>query len=165
MLTLNGAKKTGWDISILDVATGKPRVFLETPFTELGAALTSDARWIAYSSNESGQVEVYVQSLGNDGGKWQISTAGGGRPRWSRNDSELVFQSPDDKLMVVDVKLVPTFAASVPRLFFDPRLRAINGYQFAFAPDGKRLLINRAIEQPVVTPVTLVQNWTQGLGK
>jgi len=44
MITNNVAKKTGGDISILDVATGKPRCLLETPFMELGAALTSDAR-------------------------------------------------------------------------------------------------------------------------
>ena len=165
MITNNMTTKTGWDISILDVATGKPRVFLQTPFMELGAALTSDARFLAYSSNESGQNEVYVQSLGTDGGKWQISTAGGGRPRWNHDNSELIFQSSDDKLMAVDVKFLPTFAASVPRLLFDPKMRAVPGYQYALSPDGKRFLINRAIEQPVVTPVTLVQNWTQGLGK
>jgi len=65
----------------------------------------------------------------------------------------------------VDVKFLPTFAASVPRLLFDPKMRAIPGYEYALSPDGKRFLINRAIEQPVVTPVTLVQNWAQGLGK
>jgi Tol biopolymer transport system component len=165
VITNNGAKKTGWDISILDVATGKTRVFLETPFAELAPALSADGRLVAYFSNESGQNEIYVQSLGSDGGKWQISTAGGSRPRWNRESDQLVFQSPDDKLMVVDVKVKPVFTASVPRLLFDPKIRQLNGTQFALAPDGKRILVNRALEQPVVTPVTLVQNWTQGLGK
>ena len=165
IMTNNVAKKTGWDIAILDVATGKSRVFLETPFNELAPAISSDGRWIAYSSNESGQNEIYVQSLGNSGGKWQISTDGGARPRWTRGDRELVFQSPDDKLMAVDVKIVPEFTASVPRLLFDPKLRQANGMHYDISPDGQRFLVNRAIEQPVVTPVTLVQNWTQGLGK
>lgn len=164
-MTNNGAKKTGWDISILDVATGKARVFLETPFSELGPTLSRDGRWLAYASNDSGTAEVYVQSLGNDGGKWQISTDGGNRPRWSRDDGELVFQTPDDKLMVVDVKLTPQFTAAVPRPLVDPKLRQINGMQFALSQDGKRILVNRPIEQAVVTPMTLVQNWTQGLGK
>ena len=165
VMTNNGAKKTGWDISILDVASGKTRVFLETPFNELTPALSSDGRWLAYFSNESGQNEIYVQSLGTDGGKWQISTAGGARPRWSRDDTEILFQSPDDKLMVVGIKLTPVFTASVPRLIFDPKARQLAGMQYALSPDGKRVLVNRAIEQAVVTPVTLVQNWTQGLGK
>jgi Tol biopolymer transport system component len=163
MMTNNGAKKTGWDISILDVATGKPRVFLETPFGELAPTLSSDGRWLAYQSNESGTSEVYVQSLGADGGKWQISTDGGVRPRWSRDDGELFFLSPDDKLMVVDVKFQPTFTASVPRQLVDPKIRQLNGMHYAISPDGQRILVNRSIEQPVVTPVTLVQNWTQGL--
>jgi Tol biopolymer transport system component len=165
IMTNNGAKKTGWDISIFDVATGKTRVFLETPFGELGPTLSSDGRWLAYFSNDSGTSEVYVQSLGTDGGKWQISTDGGNRPRWSRDDSEMFFQSPDDKLMVVDVKLQPAFTASVPRLLVDPKIRQLNGMQYAISPDGKRILVNRAIEQPVVTPITLVQNWTEGLGE
>jgi len=164
VMTNNGSKKTGWDISILDVATGKSRVFLETPFSELGPTLSPDGRWLAYFSNDSGTSEVYVQSLGADGGKWQISTDGGNRPRWSRDDGELFFLSPDDKLMVVDVKFTPQFTASVPRPLVDPKSRQLNGMQYAISPDGKRILANRAIEQPVVTPFTLVQNWTEGLG-
>jgi len=164
VMTNNGAKKTGWDVSILDFATGKVRVFLETPFNEMVPTLSADAQLVAYFSNESGQGEVYVQSLGSDGGKWQISTTGGSRPRWSRENDRIIFQSPDDKLMVVDVKLKPVFTASVPRLLFDPKLRQLNGMQFSLAPDAERILVNRAVEQPVVTPVTLVQNWTLGLG-
>ena len=159
------AKKTAWDIGILDVATGKSRVFLETPFVELSPAISFDGKWLAYTSSESGQNEIYVQSLGDDGGKWQISTDGGNRARWSRGDQEIVFQSPDDKLMAVDVKIQPTFTASVPRRLFDPKLRQVNGMHYDISSDGSRFLINRSIEQAVVTPVTLVQNWTEGLGK
>jgi len=165
VMTNQGAKKTGWDISLLDLVTGKARAFLETPFNEMTPNLSADGRLVAYFSNESGQGEVYVQSVGGDGGKWQISTAGGSRPRWSRENDQIIFQSPEDKLMVVDVKLKPVFIASVPRLLFDPKMRQLNGMQFALAPDAKRILVNRAVEQPVVTPVTLVQNWTQGLGR
>ncbi len=165
VMTNNRAKKTGWDISLLDFADGKPRMLLETPFNEQTPALSPDGRWLAYGSNESGQSEVYVQSLGNDGGKWQVSTDGGNRPRWSRDESELFFQTPDEKLMVVAVKLAPEFTASVPRPLIDPKIRQLFGIHYDISPDGKRILVNRAIEQPVVTPVTLVQNWTQGLGK
>ena len=73
--------------------------------------------------------------------------------------------SPDDKLMVADVKFAPAFTASIPRLVCDPKMRLLNGMQYDISPDGKRILVNRTIEQAVATPVTLVQNWTQGLGK
>jgi Tol biopolymer transport system component len=165
MMTNNTAKKTGWDISIYTFADAKNRVFLETPFAELSPVISSDGKWLAYSSNESGQSEIYVQSLGNDGGKWQISTEGGNRPQWTADNSELVFQTPDDKLMVVAVKFTPVFTASVPRKLVDPKIRQIIASQYSLSPDGKRILVNRSIDQAVSTPVTLVQNWTQGLGK
>jgi len=157
--------KTAWDISLLNLADGKSRVFLATPFSELTPMLSRDGRWLAYFSNETGRNEIYVQSLQAGGGKWQISTDGGSRPRWVRDDRELVWLSPDDKLMVVDVQFAPKFAPSVPRQLLDPRLRALVGYQFDFSRDGSRVLVNRSIEQPVVVPVTLVQNWTQALEK
>ncbi|HET7712338.1 MAG TPA: protein kinase [Thermoanaerobaculia bacterium] len=165
IMTLNATRKTGWDISTVNIADGKMRELLQTPFHELLPELSADGRWMAYTSNESGRTEVYLQALQDEGGKWQISTDGGGRPRWVRGDRELVFQSPDDKLMVADVKLTPEFTASVPRLLVDPNLRQLAGMQYAISADGKRILVNRAIEQSVVTPVTLVQNWTAALEK
>jgi len=165
VMTNNSAKKTGWDIGLLDFTTGKQRMFLATPFGEMLPALSSDGRWLAYQSNESGQPEVYVQSLEGGGGKWQISTDGGNRPRWGAGDRELVFQTLDYKLMAVDVKLTPQFSAAVPRPLIDPRLRQTNGVHYALAPDGKRILVNRSLEQAAALPVTLVQNWTRTLEK
>jgi len=161
----NVVGKTGWDISLLNLADGKSRVFLATPFSEVMPMLSRDGQWLAYHSNESGRNEIYVQSLQPGGGKWQISTDGGTRPRWLRDDRELAWQSPDDKLMVVDVQVEPKFAPSVPRPLLDPRIRPLVAYEFDFSRDGNRVLVNRSIEQPVVVPVTLVQNWTQALEK
>lgn len=165
VLTNNATKKTSWDISILDVASGTTRPFLETPFYELTPSLSPDGRWLAYFSNESGQNEVFVQSLVDGGGKWQISTEGGTRPRFTRDGGEIVFQSLDDKLMVVSVRTAPTFSASVPRRLVDPKVRQIPAMQYDLSPDGRRILVNRLVEQAVVEPVTLVQNWTEGLGR
>ena len=165
LVTNNIAKKTGLDISILNLADGKMRVFIQTPFNETAPALSDDGSLLAYHSNESGRTEIYAQSLRDDGGKWQISTDGGVRPTWSRGDREILFLSPDDKLMVADIERTPELVASVPRLLMDPRIRPGNGMQYAISPDGNRILVNRAIEQRVVEPVTLVQNWTELLEK
>jgi len=161
----NSGKRTGWDISILNLADGKSRAFLQSPFNENAPSLSADGRWLGYHSNESGRNEVYVQSLDEKGGKWQISTDGGSRPSWNRGDREIIFLSPDNKLMVVDVKLTSELVASVPRLLVDPKIRPLFGMQYALSPDGNRILVNRAIEQSAVTPVTLVQNWTEVLEK
>ncbi|HEX6850819.1 MAG TPA: protein kinase [Candidatus Polarisedimenticolaceae bacterium] len=165
LMTNNVGRRTLWDISLLDVASGKARPFLETPFNELVPVISPDGRWLAYFSNESGQNEVYVQALGAEGGKWQISTEGGTRPRFTRDGTEIVYQSSDDKLMVASLRTAPEFSASVPRRLVDPRLRQAVGMHYDLAPDGRRILVNRPVEQQDVEPVTLVQHWTEGLGR
>ena len=162
IMTSSG-RTTRWDLSILNFADGRVRSFLQTPFSELSPALSPDGQWVVYMSNESGRGEIYVQSLQDDGGKWQISTDGGTRPVWSRGSSEIIFQAVDDKLMVAALKLTPDFTASVPKLLIDPKVRQLNGPQFAVSSDGNRILVNRAMERAAVSPVTLVQNWTEAL--
>ncbi|MFZ2490555.1 MAG: protein kinase [Thermoanaerobaculia bacterium] len=165
LITLNSSGKTNWDLSLMDMEEKKITPFLQTPFNELFPSLSPDGRWIAYHSNESGRLEVYVQRLDGEGGKWQISTDGGMRPRWSRNGGELVFLTADFKMMVADVSLGSTLSASVPREWMVPGIRQLAGPQYDISRDGSIILINRELNQPIVTPVTLVQNWTAALGE
>ena len=122
-----------------------------------------DGRWVAYHSSESGRNEVFVLSLEDDGGKWQISTDGGTRPLWSRGDKEIIFLGADGKMMVVDVARSPRFTASVPRVLIEPRLRPLPGILWAISSDGQRILVNRDIEDRAAAPYSLIQNWTEGL--
>ncbi|HJZ81541.1 MAG TPA: protein kinase, partial [Pyrinomonadaceae bacterium] len=55
----------------------KPFPFLQTVFNEQQAQFSPDGKWIAYTSDESGSPEVYVQTFPASGGKWRISTNGG----------------------------------------------------------------------------------------
>lgn len=162
-LITQNAGKTGWDISLLNMETGAAEAFLMTPFTEVLPALSPDGRWVAYHSNESGRFEVYVQRIGSEGGKWQISTDGGSMATWSRETREIIFSDPERKLMIVDVALEPTFSASVPRPWIDPRMKGILGRAYDVSADGSRVVVNRALDAQGVAPVTLVQNWTAGL--
>lgn len=66
---------------------GKPEPFLEA----IQPAFSRDGRLLAYSSNASGGYQVYVRAFPDEGGKWQISSAGGVYPVWSRNGHELVL--------------------------------------------------------------------------
>lgn len=163
LTTNNIGRKTGWDVWLHDFATGKGRVLLETPFLELSPQLSRDGRWLVYHSNESGRNEVFVLSLEDDGGKWQISTDGGSRPLWSRGDSEIIFLGLDGQLIVVDVTLSPRFHAGSPRALMNPRLRSLPGMLWAVSTDGQRILVNRETEAREASPYSLVQNWTEGL--
>ena len=55
----------------------EPTVFLRTPANEGTPELSPDGRYLAYASDESGRVEVYVRPFPEGTGKWQVSVNGG----------------------------------------------------------------------------------------
>ena len=151
---------TGNDIWMLRLdGERKQEPFLQTPFNESDAMFSPDGRWLAYQSDESGRSEVYVQPFPGPGGKWQISTEGGGAPRWARNGREL-FYYYGNKMMAVDIKTEPTFTAGKPRLLFEGQFIA----NYDVSPDGQRFLMIQAVEpeQPA-TQINLVLNWFEEL--
>lgn len=69
------------------------RPFLDTPSNEASPRFSPDGRWLAYSSNESGNDEIYVVPYPQRGAKFQISSGGGATPFWRRDGKELFFTS------------------------------------------------------------------------
>ena len=74
-----------------------------TSFAELGARVSPDSRWVAYESNETGRLEIYVQPFPGPGPKEQISAGGGRMARWRPDRGELSYVAPDRRLMAVSV--------------------------------------------------------------
>jgi Tol biopolymer transport system component len=159
---------------------GTPAPFLNTPFSETQGQFSRGPegapggapRWVAYSSDESGSWQVYVQPFPKGSGKFQISTNGGVAPRWRGDGKELFYLAPDGNLMAVAIRLSPHFEAEVPKALFMAHVfvggsDGFNVFRYAVAPDGKRFLINtqtRASESNA-SPITVVLNWTAGLKK
>ncbi len=156
---IDARTKTGWDLGVYSVAEKKTSLFLATPANEANGRLSPDGRWLAYTSDESGRYEVYVQPFPAQGEKWQISTAGGGQPVWNRNQKELFYMSADSKLMAVDVKADSGFEASTPSVLFDVKLKSGTGWKYDISPDGQRFLVNTVIGEVKANPITLVLNW------
>jgi len=156
---------TGRDISVLQLRDRKVQPFLQTPFTEGGAAFSPDGHWLAYSSDESGRTEIYVQPYPGPGGKWQVSTDGGAEPVWNRNGRELFYRS-GDKMMSVDVSTQPTFSIGKPRLLFTgqyaPTAATISNYDVS--PDGQRFLMIKSNEQAqAIAQINVILNFTEEL--
>ena len=133
---------------------------IEAPHQE-ESRFSPDGRWIAFQSEESGKPEVYVRPFPGPGGQWQVSTAGGGSPRWRRDGKELFFLSADNKIMVVPVRLGPTFQAGSPAALFS--VRPDSAYDAS--ADGQRFLVNSPSGEEVSPPMTLLTDWTALLKK
>jgi len=132
----------------------KPRPFLQTRFNETSPAFYPDGRWLAYSSDETGQFEVYVVPFPGPGGKWQVSTGGGAGPRWAGDGRELFYRA-GDKMMVVEVETRPTFRVGIPKALFEGRYDL--GYDVG--ADGKRFLMMKGIEGAPETQAQVVLEW------
>jgi Tol biopolymer transport system component len=126
-------------------AVAKARPYLRTRFNEWGGRFSPEhsPRWVAYTSDESGRDEVYVQGYPEPRGKFQISTGGGRYPEWSFDGRELYYVSADGKLMAAGVRLGADSAApSTPREVSAVRVVATNfASPYSVAPDGKRFLV------------------------
>ena len=116
--------KTQWDLWVRPLskkASGqetKEYPYLRTEFNEHHGQLSSDGRWMAYSSDESGRWEVYVGAFPAADARSRISPDGGTEPRWRRDGRELFYLAADGTIMSVAVEPGTRFVASAPRALF-----------------------------------------------
>ena len=138
---------------------------MNSAFLEVQPAFSPDGRWLAYSSNESEDYEVYVRPFPGPGGKWQISTGGGQYPKWSRNGKELFYRTTESKLMVASYTASgDSFSADKPQLWSPGQFtdRGLGFYNFDVHPDGKRFAVLKAPgteRDAAINKVNIVLNW------
>jgi len=108
---------TGADIWLAQAdGRGTPVLFAGTPHSETSPRFSPDSRWIAYVSEESGEVEVYLRPV-SGGSRFQISAGGGALPRWSR-DGRSLFYRFGDEFFSVPVSAADPPQIGKPRLMF-----------------------------------------------
>ena len=90
-MPLAGEQAGNQDIWVQPVDGGAARPYVATPARENGARASPDGRWVAYTSNETGRDEVYVQSYPVPGRKTLVSAGGGIHPVWRRDGRELYY--------------------------------------------------------------------------
>jgi Tol biopolymer transport system component len=59
----------------------------------ISARFSADGRRIAYASDESGQVQVYVRDFPGSGASIQLSTEGGTQPVWSADGTRVLYRN------------------------------------------------------------------------
>ena len=135
----------------------KPIPWIQSAFGVKDARFSPDGRWVAYTSDESGRDEVFIQAFPAAEGKWQISTAGGSRPSWRADGRELFFVSSGDRLMAADVSSTAALVKAG-----DPMelLRLSPGAGYAVSPDGRRLLVQHPVQEAAPDVIHVVLNWS-----
>ena len=185
------APKTGGDLWLLPLDPGsKPFPYLQTAFDERNAHFapsSGSARWMAYQSNESGEWQIYIQSIPTGGPKFRISTAGGVVPQWRKDGTELYFMGPKSETLglrpvggrvVTDPDGGPGYqqlmAVSIDLSGDTPRMGApkelfttTNATSFVPSADGQRFLVNVAADQGAADAgtITVLTNWQTSLQK
>jgi eukaryotic-like serine/threonine-protein kinase len=158
--TGSSARRDLWVVSVPD---RKASPVLATEADEAEAGFSPDGKWIVYQSDQSGRYEIYVRPFPGAGTQWQISTDGGVHPVWRADQKEILYESPDGKLLSVDVSVsAGDFESGTPKVLFQMRAKIAPNRNFDVSPDGQQILVNTpAIDVgDQSAPVILVQNWT-----
>jgi Tol biopolymer transport system component len=157
---------TGTDIvQMVPEAAAQPHALVRTPAREgvEGLALSPDGRWLAYASNATGEIEVWVEPYGRPGSPVRISPRGGVEPMWSRNSRELYYLE-GSKLMSVAIEPGNEFNFKPPTFLFEFRYqRSSQPPSYDVAADGRFLVIKPVTTAPAT--ITVISNWAQNAGK
>jgi Tol biopolymer transport system component len=145
----------------------KPERLLPADFSSSNGQFSPDGRWVAYAATESPVQQVYVQSFPPGRGKWQISTDGGGQPRWRHDGKELFYVDPLGKMMSVETKPGATSGPGPPKPLFTFRgsKNPWGTFRYDVTGDGRKFIILTPFEETSFDPLHIVLNWTAGLKK
>jgi eukaryotic-like serine/threonine-protein kinase len=154
--------QSGFDLLALPVDGDRiPVAIARTPGLETFGQFSPDGKWVAFSSDVSGQMEVYVQPFPADGrGPWRVSTEGGVTPRW-RGDGRELFYAGQQGIIGAPIDTTGSepkigaprelFAAAALVSNLDPR--------YDVARDGQRFLLLHPLQEEVDLPLTVIANW------
>jgi Tol biopolymer transport system component len=153
-----------WDIWAVPLdGNRKPFPVVQTNFQERDGQFSPDGKWIAYQSDESGRVEVYVQPFPGPGGKKRLSTNGGAQVRLRADGKELFYITLDGRLTAVRFSASAdgrSFEAGAPAPLFAAHVgsvvQPIARQQYAVFPDGQQFLVSRSIDEAGSTAITMI---------
>jgi len=146
----------------------KPFQVIHTEFFENQGTFSPDGRWIAYTTDETGQPNVYVQPFLRAGGKHRISPNGGRNPHWRADGRELFYIDATGTMTAVPIDATDVFGS--PKALFPTGLVSTNN-MYAVTRDGQRFLVDAGplalglAQRPQITPLTVIVNWTSMLQK
>jgi Tol biopolymer transport system component len=161
MLELSGDEASGW-------RPGKASALAESPAVQSNAAFSPDGRFVAFTSPETGGLEVYVRPFPGDGARVRVSVSGGQYPMWSKKRRELFYWSTaDSTLMVASYRMEgDTVHVDKPQTWSATAIQTRGPFRnFDLHPDGDRFAVVMTTfpKEPEPDHVTLVLDFAEEL--
>ena len=157
-------KTMGWNV--IAIALDDPESSMPiatTGFDEQHQRLSANGKWLAYTSNESGRNEVYLQPFPS-GGKTRVSADGGAFPRWRRDGRELYYVARDASLIAVSIDTSqPAPRIGEPQALFTTShpSRSAAGTDYVPSADGQRFLVTIPAESSTPPAIIVTVNWPE----
>ena len=149
------AETSSQDIWLMSADGSELQPFVQTPAAEWSPSFSPNGQWVAYTSDESGQYEIYVGRNPPTSERWQVSTDYGEESLWSPKGGEIFYRRGSQWLSVA-VKTEPEFEYEPPQVLFEGSYVNVNGLSFAVSPDAQRFIVIKSPDQPPVTRIHLV---------
>ncbi|MGQ0732161.1 MAG: hypothetical protein ACT4QD_00745 [Acidobacteriota bacterium] len=163
-----GRARELWRVPV-DGQGGPKALTSSASLEEVYAQVSPNGRWLAYSVEENGREQVYVQGVPPAGGRWLVTPDGGSMPRWRRDGKALYYRGPDARLRMVTVigagigdessgfehrgvEVLPVSVAAPGN---------VAAFVYHVSADGQRFLVGRPVEADL-QPTTVVLNWQAG---
>jgi len=153
------------DIGVFLFGEDAATFLLNDEFGEATPEISPDGNWLAYTSDESGQEEIYVRPFPDiDAGRWQVSTNGGAYPLWARDGQELFYRD-GNAVMAVSIETDSSFTAGNPEIVFEGEYAEVQGGRaYDVSPDGERFLMLKPVDDvAAMRRVIIVENWFEEL--
>jgi len=159
---------TGFDIEMLPYkAASAPQPLINTRFNEFHPTISPSGRWLAYSSDESGRVEIYIKPYPGQGGAIPVTTDGGREPVWDPSEKELYYRDDTGyKLFKVSILTEPEVQVGSPELLFEGRFLgnpSFWGRMYDISPQGDFFVLIEEGETQPATQINVVHNWFEEL--
>jgi Tol biopolymer transport system component len=161
------SEANGADLWTLDVdPPHAARPVLQGRGNQTHASFSPDGRLFAYTSDEAGQPQVFVETFPPSGARWQITTGGGDQASWRADAREIYYVGVDRVLYAVPVRSLSPLTVGTAEPLFRLRVRRtyVTGPRTfrSPAPDGRRFLVNLPVAAEDRSTIDVVMNWTQG---
>ena len=143
-------------------ADAEVQTVVATPASEgAGGWLSPDGRWLAYTSDSTGRLEVWVRPFPGSGAAVRVSSNGGVEPVWARNGKELYYLEGRNMMSVaVEAGAAFNFKPAA-RLFESTYTRDQQPPSYDVAADGRFVMIKPDSSGKI--PITVILNWQERL--